>query len=73
MDAELDEELIHLTQIGRITMRVKQSRRRHGMSHIHPHNLRSSTCRQLKYLHVLTVRKGRNEQELSEIVCDKLV
>ena len=68
MDAQFDEELIHLAQIGCVSMGIKQSRGSHRVSHVHSHDLCSSTCRQLRYLHVLAVRKRVHHKKSSHFV-----
>lgn len=68
MDAQFDEELIHLAQIGCVSMGIKQSRGSHRVSHVHSHDLCSSSCRQLRYLHVLAVRKRVHHKKSSHFV-----
>lgn len=68
MDAQFDEELIHLTQIGCVSMWIKQSWCSHRVSHVHSHDLCSSTCRQLRYLHVFAVRKRVHHEKSGHFV-----
>ncbi len=73
MDAQFNEELVHLTQIGGVSMRVEQSRGGHRVPNVDSDNLSASTSRQFKNFDVFTVRKGAEKQKTSELVLDKLV
>lgn len=73
MDAQFDEELIHLTQIGGVAMRVKQSRGGHRMANVDCDNLSAPASWQFENLDVFTVREGAEKQETSAFICNQLV
>lgn len=73
MDAKLDEELIHLSQIGGVSMGVEERRGCHRVPHVHGHDLRASSGLKLEDFHVLTVGERGQKQQPRELVGDHLV
>ena len=63
MDAELNEELIHLPQISSVPMRVQHRRRRHRVPHVDTNNLVTSPRPHLHYLHILPVREPTQRRQ----------
>lgn len=55
VDAELNEELIHLTQIGGIAMGVKKGGGGHGIANVDGHDFCAAPRWELEQFHVLKV------------------
>jgi hypothetical protein len=73
MDAEFDEKLVHLANIGRVSMRVEDGGGGHGVPDVYGHDLGAAARGQPQDLDVLAVRKGVQEQEPGGIVRNQLV
>jgi hypothetical protein len=73
VDAELDEELIHLAKISGVSMRVKQSGSSHWVANVESDNLSAAASWKLENFNVLAVRERSEKQKASEFVGDELV
>lgn len=73
VDAELDEELIHLTQISCVPMRVEEGWSGHGVSYVDGNDLRPSTGRKLQHFHIFPVWEVAQCIETRQLVCHYLV
>lgn len=73
MDAQFDEELIHLTQIGGVAVGVEQGGGSHGVADIESHDLGSPASGKLQDFHVLAMGEGAEEEESGEVVGEELV
>ena len=56
--AELDEELVHLPQVGGVPVGVEQREARPGLAHVHGHHLRAALGGQPARLHAAAPRHG---------------
>lgn len=68
MNAQLDEELVHLADISRIPMGIEQRRGGHGVPHIEGHDLGAAARRKLQNVDVFAVGEVVEEQEAGGIV-----
>lgn len=73
VDAQLDEELVHLAQIGGVAVRVEESGGGHGVPNVDGHNLRPPPRRKLQDLHVFPVRERAQQQQARPVVGYQLV
>jgi len=73
VDAELDEELVHLAEIGGVAVRVEEGRGGHWVVNVERHYLRAALRRKLQDFHVLAVRERREEEQTCEVVRHHLV
>lgn len=73
VDAELDEELVHLAKIGGVAVRVENSGSCHGVANVHAHYLGAAARRKLQNFHVLAMRKRTQEQKPRQLVLHHLV
>jgi hypothetical protein len=56
--AELEEELVHLPQVGGVPVGVEQREARPGLAHVHGHHLRAALGGQPARLHAAAPRHG---------------
>ena len=73
VDAQFDEELVHLAQIGGVAVRVEQSRSGQRVSNVNSHYLSAAASRQFQNLYVFSVRKWAQQQQADVLVGDELV
>lgn len=73
MNAQFDEELVHLAQIGGVAVGVKKSGSGHRVPDIHSHNLVTSARGELENLHVFSVRKRTEQQQTGQLVSDRFI
>lgn len=73
MDAKLDEELIHLSQIGSVSMRVEKSGSSHRVPNVNSHNLCATTRWKLENFNVLAMWERAQKKKTSEVVSYELV
>jgi len=73
VDGEVDEEVVHLTEIGGVAVRVEKSGRGHGVANVHGEYLSSTARGKLKNFDVLAVREGTEEQKTRYLVLHHLV
>lgn len=62
VDAELEEELVHLAEVGSVSVGVEERGARHGIPDVHGNDLSSSACGEAEHLHVLTVGEAAQPQ-----------
>jgi len=73
MDAKLNEELIHLSQIGGVAMGVEERGGSHRMPHVHAHDLCASPGPKLYDFYVFAVGERAEKQQSGELVGHHLV
>lgn len=73
MDAEFNEELIHLTNIGGISMGIKKRGSSHRVTDVNSDNLIAFTRRKLPDIDIFAVGKRVQEKKTSGLVCEEFV
>lgn len=73
MNAQFDEELIHLAQISSVPMRIQQSRARHWVSNIHSDDLVPLSSWDLHDLDILSMGESTESEEAGEAVDGEIV
>lgn len=73
MDAQLDEELVHLTNIGGIAVGVKDGGLGVGMPNVDSDDLRAAAVGEAENLDVLAVRERVHEQQPRGLLLDEPV
>lgn len=73
MNAQLDEQLVHLPDICRVSVRVQQRRVGHGVPHVHRHDFRAPPRRELQYVDVFAVREWVQQLQPRRLVGHQLV
>jgi len=73
VDAELDEELVHLAEIGGVAVRVEEGGGGHGVANVESNYLRAAPRRKLQDFHVLAVTERRQEKQPRKVVRHDLV
>lgn len=68
MNAQLDEELVHLADISGIPMGIEESGGSHGVADVEGHDLGAAAGGKLENVDVLAVGKMVEEQEAGGIV-----
>jgi len=71
VDAQLYEELVHLTNIGGIAVGVKDGRLGGGMANVDGDDLRATAVGEAENLHVLAVRERVHEQQPRGLLLDQ--
>lgn len=64
VDAELEEELVHLAEVGSVAVGVEERGVRHGIPDVQGNDLTASACGEAEHLHVLTVGEAAQPQHL---------
>ena len=73
VDAQFDEELVHLAEIGGVAVGVEQRGGGHGVADVDGHDLRAPPRRELQDLHVLAVGERAQQQQPGPLVGHQLV
>lgn len=73
VDAQFNEELVHLAQIGGVSVRVEQSRGGHGVPNVDGDYLGATASRQFENLDVFSVGEGAEKQETRQLILDQLI
>lgn len=73
MDAELDEKLVHLADVGGVAVGVEKGRGRHGIANINGDDLGAAAGGELQNVNVFAVGERVKELKSSGIVCNYLV
>ena len=73
MDAKLDEKLVHLTNIGGVSMGIKKRRSSHRVADVNSDDLSAFASGKLPDIDIFAVGKRVQEKEASGLVFEELV
>ena len=73
VDAQFDEELVHLAEIGGVAVGVEQRGGGHGVADVDGHDLRAPPRRQPQNVDVLAVRERLQQHQPRGIIRNYLV